>query len=63
MKEHYESIDHFIMAHSRVCHKCSELRTNYELNPSGVCIYCTKENSNDQATSKESKAKVLFGIN
>ena len=42
----YESIDHFIKAHSKPCTECDELRVNYELDADGVCLYC-KARSHD----------------
>jgi hypothetical protein len=47
--ERYESAEHFILCNSRVCPECDELRVNYELNESGVCIYC--EEDEDEQTS------------
>ena len=44
----FESAEHFIMANSRLCTECNELRVNYELHKDGVCIYCRKE-TNDEA--------------
>ena len=41
--ERYESAEHFIMCNSRVCPECDELRVNYELNESGVCVYCEED--------------------
>jgi hypothetical protein len=41
--DRYESVEHFIMCNSRVCPECDELRVNYELNESGVCVYCEED--------------------
>ena len=38
----FESIDHFIDCHTRLCKECGKERTNYELHEDGVCDYCKK---------------------
>ena len=43
----FESAEHFIMANSRLCTECNELRVNYELHKDGVCIYCREENDDE----------------
>jgi hypothetical protein len=56
--DRYESAEHFIMCNSRVCPECDELRVNYELNESGVCVYCARwEGYYHQALDKEALDK------
>ena len=38
----FESIDHFIDCHTRLCKECRQPRVNYELHEDGVCVYCKK---------------------
>ena len=35
----FESIDHFIDCHTKLCKECEEPRVNYELDKDGVCVY------------------------
>ena len=39
----FDSIDHFIQHHTKLCSECEEERLNYELNKDEVCIYCEKK--------------------
>jgi hypothetical protein len=59
MKERYESAEHFIMCNSRVCPECDELRVNYELNESGVCVYCEDEGASEEERNEEHYYRAL----
>ena len=39
----FDSIEHFIQHHTKLCVACNEERLNYELNNDEVCIYCEKK--------------------
>jgi len=45
----FESIDHFIDCHTRLCKECRQPRVNYELHDDGVCVYCRQQKENDDA--------------
>ena len=43
----FESIDHFIDCHTRLCKECGKERTSYELHEDRVCVYCRQQKENN----------------